>query len=536
MITITTSLFSDTISFFEGDDDFIGYKIKPLGYEKRNELIDRYHRVNYQFNYTIEEQVILDRVKFSFDQIQTVLGNKLLPSYPIFILSILQNLEETKPINTNQTSYGFCYQSLITYALLKKVSINKDDLDTYVNFLTEFAFNLYETKCDSFSENEFIQFYNNYSKCYIVPSFDEIINKLLLSGLVVNSSDGYYQFCYEYINYYLAARKISQVLHLNRGKDIIKNLCSSLHRQKEANILIFVTHHSKADFLIDEATMTAMLPFEEYLPITLDKEDPYFNLIQNIINQFSLNIIDETRKPIDERRKKLKKRDEAERKIENDKPSRFEDENEDIFQDREIISFQQSLKALEIVGQIIKNGKGSIEKTKLLTMVEELFKTGFRLVSYFGALTNNVKDNWESILIKDVKESDSQADIKNKVNIFFQTKALEFCLVVFSKMIYSLGSKDLRPIYDEAARNLNSPAAKLVSFGIKLYYSKLATDELKKLAEEFSNNKVAFEILKSNVANYVYNNNIEYKQKQVIEDKLKIRFLPTVYNRKNDLK
>lgn len=74
------------------------------------------------------------------------MGDKLIPSYPIFVLSILQSMNLVKPNNYEQTSYGYCYQSLIHFALAAKAKIKNEDIDTYINYLSELAFSLFDKK------------------------------------------------------------------------------------------------------------------------------------------------------------------------------------------------------------------------------------------------------------------------------------------------------------------------------------------------------------------------------------------------------
>ena len=61
-------------------------KILSLGHVKRNELIMRFHQITDDGS-GIENQVFLSRVKKSYEDVQTFLGNKVIPSYPIFILT-----------------------------------------------------------------------------------------------------------------------------------------------------------------------------------------------------------------------------------------------------------------------------------------------------------------------------------------------------------------------------------------------------------------------------------------------------------------
>ena len=46
--------------------------------------------------------------------------------------------------------------------------------------------------------------------------------------------------------------------------------------ERNANILIFITHHTTNNRLIEELLITSLLPFENRMPITLGKDDPFF--------------------------------------------------------------------------------------------------------------------------------------------------------------------------------------------------------------------------------------------------------------------
>ena len=170
-IIITTSSIYDIISVLESTtkDVFCG-KILPLGHKKRNKLIENYHRLNEENPYSITEQIFLEKTKDSYEQVQTFLGDKLIPSYPIFVLSILQSMNLVKPNNYEQTSYGYCYQSLIHFALAAKAKIKNEDIDTYINYLSELAFSLFDKKKKSLSDIEFQEFHKNYSANYINTS------------------------------------------------------------------------------------------------------------------------------------------------------------------------------------------------------------------------------------------------------------------------------------------------------------------------------------------------------------------------------
>lgn len=140
-IIITTSTLYNGVSFLGCDFDNVLYaRILPLGYKKRNKLIEQFHLLNKE-DYGMTDQLFLDKIKISYQQVQTFLGEKLMPSYPVFIMSILQAMNLNKNFNHDQTSYGYCYQTLIHAALSVKANIKNEDIDTYHNFLSELALN-----------------------------------------------------------------------------------------------------------------------------------------------------------------------------------------------------------------------------------------------------------------------------------------------------------------------------------------------------------------------------------------------------------
>lgn len=94
----------------------------------------------------------------------------------------------------------------------------------------------------------------------------------------------------------------------------------------------------------------------------------------------------------------------------------------------------------------------------------------------------------------------------------------------------------MRPIFDDVANSIGTPAAKLVSFSIKTCYGKLSIKELKDLVQEFEKNPVALRILKARVKSYLYNNYIEFRDRQKIVDTLKMSLLPPKPNLQNKTK
>lgn len=518
-IIITTSSIYNHLSRIESEFENIKcYALKSLGYKKRNSLIEKYHKLS-ESPLTIDDQNILDKTKHSFNQVQVVLGNKLMPSYPVYILSILQSLNNPTPYNLEQTSYGYCYQALIYVALTKKASIKNEDIDSYFNFLSEFAFHLHQTQKNFFNNTDLAKFYKDYEAKYLAKPLEEIKKNLLSANIfLVDDDDSCYKFCYDYIFYFLVSKKIAELITSEQGKNLIRDLCNNLHIEKNASILILTAHHTKDDFLIDETTFASMTPYDNLQPISLTKDDKFYNLIKEIVKEVSSDIAHSS-DPKKERNKMLEANDENERKENNRSQNRPID-------DEKYKSMHQAFRAIEIVGQIIKNRKGSLDKEKLTSIITEIYNTGFRTVTHLGNILEETKQDYVQSLRKKIDEGDSKKDIEKIINNFFQLITFQFCLNMFSKLVHAVGNKDLKNLFDDVAKNLNTPAAKLVTFSIKSYYDKISSRELEELAKEFSNNQVALSILRARTSSYLYNNYVDYKKKQRFASILDIKISP----------
>lgn len=536
-ILITTSSIYNIVSILESDiSDILSVKILPLGHKKRNKLIERYHILNEESPYSIDEQIFLERTKASYEQVQTFLGDKLIPSYPIFILSMLQSMNLAKPNSYEQTSYGYCYQSLIHFALAGKAKVKNEDIDTFLNYLAELAYAMFKNNVNVMSESDWLSFYKKYANDYISPALSDIKDKLLKSGIIIED-DSFYKFGYNYIYYFLVARKIADMLSEEDGKNDIKYLCEHLHKDKYANILIFVAHHSKDPFLIDEAILSSMIPFDNIHPITLELNGSYYNLIKDIIEEFKDDIIRSSTNPMEEREKRLTKKDQIDKELKIKNGSGEDNSSDDDrYMPAEVISFHQAVRSLEIVGQIIKNRKGSIPKEKLFEMTKELYLTAFRTIGFLGEIVRSTKDELINSIQSKTDQNEGKTAIAQRVNLFFQLMSFNFCLGIFSKVINAVGNKELRPIFDDVANSIGTPAAKLVSFSIKTCYGKLSIKELKDLVQEFEKNPVALRILKARVKSYLYNNYIEFRDRQKIVDTLKMSLLPPKPNLQNKTK
>ena len=488
------------------------YHIKSFGYEKRGKLIEKFYEI--YDNQNISQQEMLDKTNEALRMVQQFLGKEYIPPYPIYILSLL--LSNTKMVGQNysQTAYGHCYDAIITCALLTQVK--EEDVSQFRNLLKHFAFYKFINKMESLAEEELREFYDDYKEKYIITSYETCKKVLLNAGLLVCEDECYYKFGYKYVYYFTVAEYISGIINNPRGKAIIQELCNEIESEDVANILIFLTYHIDDVAFIDETIFTLMASIEDVDPITLNKNDGFYASVEKLCDDMKKETVDVFKKsdPKKAREDYLRQQDTAEREREH--------QEEEARQNERFKKIDKAMRAIEVVGQIIKNRRNTLEKGKLKEMLVELYYAGFRTVSYLGATLADDKKVLIEDIIKDEKLGGDTMKIRDHINYFFELTTFRFCLFVFGKIINSVGVKELRWLYNDASAQIGSPAAEIVTFSIESVYSKLVVEDLKKLVEKYKDNSAAMTIIRARVRSYLYNNYVEINDRKRIASALKL--------------
>lgn len=512
VITVREDKFIVESQKYFSKDETVLYHIKSFGYEKRAQLVEKFYG-KYDTQ-TISQQEMLEKTNDALRMVQQFLGKEYIPPYPIYILSLLLSSTKMMGQNYSQTAYGHCYDAILTCALLTQVK--DEDVSQYRNFLKHFAFYKFVKKMESLSEEEFRAFYEEYKEKYIIANYDLCKTVLLGAGLLVCEDDCYYRFGYKYVYYFTVAEYISGIINSKEGKQIIRTLCDEIESEEVANILIFLTYHIDDVAFIDETIFTLMASIEDVDPITLEKNDAFYASVESLCDEMKKETVDVFKKsdPKKAREEYLRQQDTAEREREH--------EEEEERQNERFKKIDQAMRAIEVVGQIIKNRRNTLEKSKLKEMLVELYYAGFRTVNFLGSTLADDKKALIEDIVKDEKIDGDTMKIRERINYFFELTTFRYCLFIFSKIINSVGVKELRWLYNEVSKEIASPAAEIVTFSIESVYSKLAVDDLKKLVDKYKDNSAAMTIIRARVRSYLYNNYVEFKDRKRIASALRL--------------
>ena len=514
VVLIDTESFQYVAREIDELDDFRYFEILGFGNAKRTELIERW--VSLGVVEEIDEQELYAQVDDFKMRVEGLARGNMLPSKPIYLLTILQMFESVTPQKVELTSYGHCYQYLI-YQALEKAKIRNTEVDVYINFLTEFGCAQFANGGFGLTPEKLRKFHDGYEEKYLSIDLERLIEVLIRSGILVRR-DGLLSFKYSYIYYFFTAKKLAEsVANDETARRDISRLLDNLHREDCANIIIFITHHSKDNWILDEIQMCMMDLFSQYEEATLDSSSLAF--MADFISDIPELVI-EHRRVDDERRRHDQELDELE-----ERQKEMDDQAKDLEPSAFLAKINRVFKGIEIIGQIIRNRHGSLSKEKLEELASQAYGVGLRFLQYFINISDVSKDEVVKI-IENLLEKNPNVD-----NAVLEKEARNIFLFITYGAIYgvlrkvsaAVGSREAEKIYRNLEDRFPTPAVKLINQAIYLQFNKsLDTKALSDLSEEFRKNPTCIRILREFVVQHIYMFPVDYRKKQQVAQTLNI--------------
>lgn len=496
----------DRIAVF---DEYEKLEIFLFGYLKREEVISKWNSIGVLE--TIPESELGARNDSSTMQVDSIIRKNVVPAKPIFILSILQSLESGKPSDFSLTSYGHCYQKLIADAFLK-ANIKFQEFTTYYNYLTQLANEIYVLGSYGIAMEELDGFKKKYSKVFIIDSHEEILNKLIESKILKQRNDRLY-FGYKYIFYFYVAKYVAENITRRNSKKILSSLCEKIHAEKHANILIFITHHSKDQVILDEILMHASVIFDGRPQATLQGRE--IDRLRDTLEALPGAVIEQ--KNVDEEKhKQLAARDAI------DKPGP-EESIEEIQKEEELDSdflsdINKSYRMIEVIGQIVRNRHGDLTKNELRDLINAGLGAGLRFLDFYIDLHSELEEetiDYVAAALGGVENLNDDEVGKTAKSIYLRLLYI-VSFAVCRKLSFSMGAARLRELYDEVAlANADSASIQLVNLTIQLEFgSNIPFKLIESLAVTYKDNILVRRLIEHIAIQHLYLHHTTIEEKQ----------------------
>ena len=192
-----------------------------------------------------------------------------------------------------------------------------------------------------------------------------------MSASILKQDKGVYKFRYKYIYYYFVAKYFSNKINEDEIRGIVSTLCGQIYIEESANIILFLTHHSKDPFVLEKILENSRMIFSEMQPIKFEKDIEEINtLIVELPKQVFLKT-----DTAENRKEKFRIQDSFELFLEEKEvaSSREEIANEVDFEIDHISKLNFAMKTLEIIGQVLKNYYGSLDGEKKYELLEQSY-------------------------------------------------------------------------------------------------------------------------------------------------------------------
>jgi len=492
---------------------FDRYRIKPLKPSLRNDLIKKW--------LSISDRIDTDPVFINNDLAQIdartnminqtlgkTIGSGLMPPYPFFLLTLLSNYETlNNRINDEIASQGYYYQALIILFLTKE-KVTSENLDTYLTFLTEFAYAIFHNRA-ALSQEQFDSFFVLYERDFnLTEPRNILLDKLKRSGIIKITSLGNYDFDYPYLYYFFVGKYFSEHIDERYEENThaieeVNNILDNLHKNENAYITIFLVHHSKDQSLIKKIEDRADAMFKEYEPATLDKKELEFFRANEVKQQ---QLADNKRNVVEERGKRLEVQDQIEEAELNHEVERDDEDDNGLS-----AQLRRSIKTVEVIGCIMRNHAGS-SRALLEGLFEKGAKVHLRVVSSFFDVVRRMtkKENYDMFIQKKVAEKNpdltSEQVAQISQNIFWNL-SFGFILAMVDRITTSMGAKSLMGISDDVCARMDTPVSFIIRQDMAMRYQHNI-----RLSEITSKNLQQFSPITKNVLFFFMNKFCRYNR------------------------
>lgn len=524
-------IFIDKNSFIQNTPKYLNshfneVEILPFGHLKRHEIIKKWVTIGEDEATTISNEMYakIDGLSSHFD---IIMKKNIMDSRPIYIISIMQTLENLSMTNGNYslTSYGQCYHVLII-SMLNKANISMtQDLDGVMNFLSFLGYYFYNENIEEISEDDFSYLYEEYKKKFVPPSN---IKKILLeSGILASLDNDNLRFSQKYLFYFCCAKYISD--NSEKMKSVITHLCQNIHNEKTANILIFLVHHLRGTSLLDEILThtVCLLSNVKIFDMTAEANRNF----KKILGEELQKIAFETKNIEEQRVELLKKKDQFETDVDSIELAMADHDisTKDLEETIEFSILQEAtsaLRSIEVLGQIAKNRHSSIGIEDLTSILSTTYDTGLKVLNFYLSFFKDSEDDLKlilkSLIMDENKNYSDQEAIKISEKLIYKL-CFSICFYMIQLISKATAHLKLIEISDQLSNNIETPAYKLIHIYSRLSISpKIPKKHIKEMIRDNKKNPLVFSLLKNIIANHIYLHNLEYQDMQWIQSQFEI--------------
>lgn len=454
--------------------EFAHAEILQFGHVRRHEMISKWYWLG-RDRLETDEAVVHREILHAENLLSGVIGRNLLPSFPIFVLILLQQLEAGRAHDTGAGSQGYLYQGLIL-ASLSRIARHPHDIDSRFNYLTELAWYISgEEGPDRISRDELRRWHQQYCERHLV-AFDhpKYVDDFVSIG-ILRDENGWFELSYPYIQFFFVARYLKAHLHESEVRNLVRGYALSLHDEETATVMVFLAHLSSDPFVLDTMVDAAVGLFDEHEEWDTTEQTRYLNTLIRETPKLAL-----LRTSLEENRlSELQELDEKElADVETDLQDAI-DKQEEVNFEQEIgpmLKINSAFKTIQIIGQVLRNYPGSLDGPRKVQLAEVCYRLGLRVLGFvFGSIEAHGEQFIKGLIEHVVRlRPEAGADrISTDANAFLFALCERSLFGVIRHISQSLGHHELAPVFREIEKLGDGRTSfRLIDLSIRLDHSK----------------------------------------------------------------
>lgn len=477
--------------------DLEHYEIQPFGYSKRSELVKRWVTLSGR---SIGSAELISECDKAERLIAAAMHKSLIPSAPLYLLTLLQSVTTGKSAELKESSLGHYYEFLMTEALLN-AGVSRAKLTEHYQYATNLAWEFSGKPIERLTRAELKDFNQRFSNEYFSIDFESELKLLLEARILVEIGDEY-EFRYPYMYYHLKGRFLSSNLQDPDIQAYVARCCSHLYVRDHANTILFLAHYATNDWLLNTMRQAMSKLFESYDPVHFNGDTSKLN---TLISDAPA-LIYKGGTPEQHREEKNREMDNLDE----------EEGDSDGLMDREEASEELSLasqivmlfKTTEILGQILKNQYSTIKRPVKRALLQALFDGSLKALSRFYGELDGSSDKLISRVKKAIEDSGKETDTSQRDKLarrFLAEIVQSISVGIISHAAASVNSDDLsEDIADtvkekrsqDTPQNKTSFAYRIIDLAVSLDSAKaIPRTKLHNLYEEKKSDLIASRII-----------------------------------------
>jgi hypothetical protein len=492
-------------------DGFEFCDIKEHGKWATGQLIQKWHSLGQEES--MDSRDFHYAVACSEDKVAAVIRKGILPTYPIFIIGLLQaDASSSSSASQNAGAYGHILEMLITDRLFQD-SKSAADIGTMYTYLSRMAYLMLKKDRAFLSAREVAEMHSEYNEVYKMQLSEGQTLSNLTKAKIICKEGGDYRFAYKGIYCYCVARYFFENI-IEAESTLRPELDHMVDRpawEDYTNIVMFYLYLSRDPKTIQRLLANAADVYAECQPANLDADVLFVNhMIKGKTPEKVLLPNTDIAQNRDDYRK-LQDAAAEDAALSMPAPDSRVPYGAHL---HELTKITIAFQTLRIMGQVLRNFPGVLTAEPKYRLAEASYLLGLRTLR---RVLNLAQDHIQELrasfaeIFKDKHPLATDAELADTADqsVIWLTGAAAYGII--KRICRSVGLHDLELTFEEVRTKLGPMSSvKLVDLSIHLEYFRDAPKaDIYELEKDLHRNHFSYKILRDLVSEFLYLRNTD---------------------------